>query len=194
MVEHSPEVAATEVPATEHAVETAAHTEQHDGGHAAGPEFIFGPGGWVGVSMLAFLLILLWKGVPKLISGGLDNKIAAIKQQLDEAKSLRAEAEALRDEYATKMKDAEKHAEAMMENAQREADAIVEKAEADSKAMVERRKRMAEDKIAAAERDAVDEVRASAVAAATTAAGKLIATNHSADADRKLADEVIAGI
>lgn len=198
MAEHAPELFTTDDPEMDHAMEGAnqtAHTEQpHDGGHAEGPSFVFGPGGWVGVSMLAFLLILLWKGVPKLIAGGLDSKIAMIKQQLDEAKNLRAEAEALRDEYAAKMKDAEKHAEAMMENAQREADSIVEKAEADSKLMVERRKRMAEDKIAAAERDAVDEVRASAVSAATTAAGKLIASSHNAEADRKLADEVIAGI
>ncbi len=108
--------------------------------------------------------------------------------------SLRAEAEALRDEYRRKVAGAEKDAEAMLANAQREADAIVAKAEDDSKAMVERRKRMAEDKIAAAEREAVEDVRARAASAAAAAAGKLIAEKHDADADRKLADELIAGI
>jgi len=149
---------------------------------------------WVSIAMLILVGIFIWKKVPALITGGLDTKIQAIKDQLDEAKSLRAEAEALRNEYATKIANAEKDAEAMIEGAQREADTILTKAEADSKAMVERRKRMAEDKIAAAERDAVDEVKSVAVGAAASAARKLIADKHGADADKKLADEVIASI
>ncbi|ABC63596.1 ATP synthase subunit B [Erythrobacter litoralis] len=147
---------------------------------------------WVSVAMLVLIAIMLWKKVPSLVTGGLDNKIAEIKAQLDEAKALRAEAEKLRDEYTAKIANAEKDAEAMMENARHEADAILEKAEADSKALVERRKKMAEDKISAAERDAVDEVRATAAAAAAAASRKLIAEKHDAEADRKLADEVIA--
>lgn len=49
----------------------------------------------VSTSMIVLLAILVWKGVPKLITGGLDSKIAEIKAQLAEAKTLRAEAEAL---------------------------------------------------------------------------------------------------
>lgn len=148
----------------------------------------------VSVAMLVLILIMLWKKVPGLITGGLDAKIAEIRQQLDEAKSLRAEAEAIRNEYAAKIANAEKDAEAMMENAQKEADAILEKAEEDSKAMVARRKKMAEDKIAAAERDAVQDVRNRAATAAAVAAQELIAKKHDADADSKLADQVIAGL
>lgn len=149
---------------------------------------------WVSIAMLILIGIFIWKKVPKLITGGLDAKIQAIREQLEEAKALRAEAEALRDEYAAKMADAEKHAQAMMENAERDADAILKKAEADSKLMVERRKRMAEDKIAAAEREAVEQVKAAVVSAAASAARKLIAEKHDAEADRKLADEVIKSI
>jgi F-type H+-transporting ATPase subunit b len=149
---------------------------------------------WVSVAMLVLIAIMVWKKVPGLITGGLDSKIAEIKQQLDEAKDLRAEAEKLRDEYASKIASAEKDAEAMMQGAQREAEAILDKAEADSEAMVARRQRMAEDKIAAAEREAVDEVRANAVQAAAVASRTLIADKHDADADGKLADEIIASI
>ena len=149
----------------------------------------------VSVSMLVLLLIAIFGAkVHKTIAGGLDGKIAAIKDQLEEAKQLRAEAEALRKEYADKIAGAEKDAQAMLVNAQTEADAILEKAEADSKAMVERRKRMAEDKIAAAEREAVQDVRNRAVAAATGASRKLIADKHDADADKALADKLIASI
>ena len=68
------------------------------------------------------------------------------------------------------------------------------RAEADSKALVERRKRMAQDKISAAEREAVAEVRAKAALAAATASRKLIGENLDAETDRKLADDLIAGI
>lgn len=149
---------------------------------------------WVSIAMLVLIGIFVWKKVPGLITGGLDNKIAEIKSQLDEAKDLRAEAEKLRDEYAAKIAGAEKDAEAMMEGAQREADAILEKAQADSEAMVARRKRMAEDKIAAAERDAVAGVRTAAVDAAAAASKALIADKHGADADKALADEVISSL
>ena len=149
---------------------------------------------WVSLSMAVLIGVVIWKKVPGMITGGLDNKIAEIKKQLDEAKDLRAEAEKLRDEYAAKIAGAEKDAEAMMEGAQREADTILAKAEADSKAMVERRKRMAEDKIAAAERDAVDGVRASAANAAAAASRTIIADKHDSEADKKLADEVIGSL
>lgn len=150
---------------------------------------------WVSVAMLVLLLIAIFGAkVHKTIAGGLDKKIADIREQLDEAKELRAEAEALRDEYAAKIANAEKDAAAMIESAKGEADGIVAKAEADSKAIVERRKRMAEDRIAAAEREAVEDVRNRAVAAATAASRTLIGSKLDADADRALADKVIADI
>ncbi|MEM8725594.1 MAG: hypothetical protein AAGE86_08740 [Pseudomonadota bacterium] len=149
---------------------------------------------WVSVAMLVLIAVFVWKKVPGMITGGLDAKIAEIKNQLDEAKALRAEAEQLRDEYAAKIAGAEKDAEAMMDGAKREADAILAKAETDSKDMVARRQRMAEDKIAAAERDAVEEVRTVAAEAAAAASRKLIAERHDQAADKALADEVIASL
>ena len=163
--------------------------------HAAGPSaFGMHDYQWVSLAMAVLIVVVIWKKVPGLITGGLDNKIAQIKAQLDEAKALRAEAEALRDEYAAKIASAEKDAEAMMEGAKREADTILAKAEADSEAMVARRKRMAEDKIAAAEREAVDGVRASAANAAAAASRAIIADKHDSEADKKLADEVISAL
>jgi len=149
---------------------------------------------WVSIAMLILVVIFVWKKVPGLITGGLDARIREIRDQLDEAANLRAEAEALRDEYAARLTDAEQHAEAMMENAQRDSEAILRKAEAVGKLMVERRERMAEDKIAAAEREAVDEVKAVAVGAAANAAHRLIAEKHNAETDRRLADKVISSI
>lgn len=176
----------------EHLVET---TEVPAEAHHAEPSALgLAPAGWVGLSMLAFLLILVWKKVPAVITGGLDKKIVEIRQHLDEAKKLRAEAEALRKEYADKIAGAEKDAAAMIEYARHEADAIVTKAEADTEAVIKRRKQMAEDKIAAAQRGAVDELRARAADAAATAARGLIAKGHDAEADKKLVDTEISAL
>jgi F-type H+-transporting ATPase subunit b len=149
---------------------------------------------WVALAMSVLIAVFIWKKVPGIITGGLDAKIAAIRSALDEAKTLRAEAEALRAEYAAKIASAEKDAEAMLAGAREEADAILAKAEADSEVMVARRQKMAEDKIAAAERTAIAEVKAKAVTAAAAASRKLIAERHDGAADKKLADEFIASL
>lgn len=149
---------------------------------------------WVAAAMAILLLVAIFKGVPKLIGGMLDKQIAAIRSRLDEAKSLRAEAEALRDEYARKIASVEQEAAAMVAHADEEAKSLIAKARADADDLVKRRAKMAEDKIAAAERAAIDEVRARTAAAATKAAAAIIAHKHDANADRALVDQTIAGL
>jgi F-type H+-transporting ATPase subunit b len=166
-----------------------------EAGHAEPMAFGFiSPGMWVAMAMTVLILIMVWKKVPGMIVSGLDSSIAQIRQQLDEAKALRAEAEALRNEYAARIAGAEADAAAMLDHARTEAEAIVAKAEADTKALIKRREKMAADKIAAAERSAVDDLRAQAADAATKAARSLIAAGHDAKADKALVDQAIAGI
>lgn len=165
-----------------------------EGHHAEPSVFGLDTYQWVALSMAVLIGVFIWKKVPGIITGGLDAKIAAIRAALDEAKTLRSEAEALRAEYAAKIAGAEKDAEAMLAGAREEADAILAKAEADSEVMVARRQKMAEDKIAAAERAAIADVKARAVTAAAAASKVLIAKAHDGEADKKLADEVIASL
>lgn len=172
----------------------AEHGAEAAGVLAAPAAFGLGPAAWVSLAMIVLLAVAIWKKVPAMLTGGLDKSIAEIRHQLDEAKQLRAEAEALRKEYADKIANAEKDAAAMLEHAKHEAEAIVAKAEADTTAVIGRREKMAQDKIGAAERAAVADLRARAADAAATAAGRLIATKHDAGADKALVDQVIAGI
>ena len=174
--------------------EAVEHAAEHGAVHVEPSAFGLSPSMWVAASMATLIGIALYLKVPKMLTGGLDASIAEIKRQLDEAKSLRAEAEALRKEYAGKIANAEKDAAAMLDHAKSEADAIVAKAETDTKAMIARREKMAEDKIGAAERGVVSELRAKAAEAAAAAAGALIAAKHDAKADKSLVDEAIAGI
>jgi F-type H+-transporting ATPase subunit b len=159
------------------------------------PSFLgLDPGGWVALAMLAVFALLIWKKVPAAIGRALDGKIALIRDQLQEAESLRKEAEALRSEYEAKSASADKDRAALLERAKLEAQEIVAKAKVDAEALVERRTRMAEDKIAAEERSAVEQLRAAAADAAAKAAATLIAERHDAATDGKLVDQAIKEI
>jgi F-type H+-transporting ATPase subunit b len=149
---------------------------------------------WIALAMLMVLIILVWKRVPSLVGRALDKKIAGIREQLDEAAQLRAEAEALKAEYQAKSDAADAERATMLERARHEADTIVEQARNDTAALVERRTRMAEDKIAAAERAAIDQVRARAASAAAAAAARLIAEDMDAGTDKAMVDRTIEGL
>jgi F-type H+-transporting ATPase subunit b len=151
-------------------------------------------GSFVALAMIGVFLIMLWMGAPRIVAGILDERIAGIRKQLDEAKSLRDEAAKLRDEYARKAREADDEVAMLRQSAERPADEIVEKAMADAAALIARHKVIAAEKIATAERAAIEEVRAKVASAAAIAARELIAEKHGEAADRKLADQIIGNI
>lgn len=173
---------------------THATTEAHGGAEAHAKPKALGMDAtmWVALAMLLVIGLAIWKKVPALIGGMLDQQIAGIKEQLDQATNLRKEAEAIKADYEAKAKQAAKDAEAMKANAEEEAKAIVAKAKADATTLIARRAQSAEDKIAAAERAAVADVRAQAAAVAAAAAEALIAKHHDGKADAGLINETIA--
>ncbi len=149
---------------------------------------------WVSLAMLVFIGILIWKKVPALITSNLDKQIEDIRTQLDEAKSLRREAEKLRAEYEAKMASALTEAEDMKHRAEQEAELILEQAKTDATKLVERRKKMAEDKIASAERTAIADIRRKVAGAASSAAADLIGDVHDAAADKALVNDTISDL
>lgn len=169
--------------------QAAGHTEV-----AHGPTLLgLGAEGWVYAAITIFFLIaIFYAKAHRTILAKLDQQIAETRRELDEAKRVRGEAEALLRETQSRRAEVETDAAAMMANARTEAEDLIAKAEKDGAAMVARRERMAEDQIAAAEREAVASLRNQAVAAATAASRTLIAESHTEKADRALADKVIA--
>ncbi|MDB5713423.1 MAG: synthase subunit [Sphingomonadales bacterium] len=147
---------------------------------------------WVALSMLIVIGLMVWKKVPALIGAMLDKKIVAIRQQLDEATKLRAEAEALLATAKAQSAASAGDAAAIIAHAQAEAKILLSEAEAHAVELTARRTKMAEDKIGAAERSAVAEVRAKAASAAASVAAQVIAQTHDAAADRGLIDSAIS--
>jgi F-type H+-transporting ATPase subunit b len=173
---------------------THAGTEIPQEVHAAPTYYGITPTMFVALALIMVYAILIRKKVPAAIGKALDAKIAAIRDELDEATGLRKEAEALKAEYQTKAVSAEAEAAAIIQRAHAQADAIFVAAKTDAEALVERRTRIAEDKIAAEERFAVAQLRATVTNAAIQAAAKLIADHNDAANDAKLVDSAITGL
>ena len=141
---------------------------------------------WAFVALVLFLGVVVYFKVPGMISKALDARATKIRHDLDEARRLREEAQALLAELQQKRKEAEKEAAEIVTAAKREAEMLLGEAHKKTEDYVTRRTTIAEQKIAQAEREAVNEVRSSAVEIAVEAARKLLADSPEIKAGEEL--------
>ncbi|HUS98228.1 MAG TPA: ATP F0F1 synthase subunit B, partial [Hyphomicrobiaceae bacterium] len=127
---------------------------------AAELPFFERPETWVGVAFFIFVGLLIYYGVPKLIGKALDDRADAIRNELDEARRLREEAQSLLADYQKKAREAEDEAQGIIDQARREAEALAAETRNSLQESVVRRGKQAEEKIARAEAQALTEVRA----------------------------------
>jgi F-type H+-transporting ATPase subunit b len=149
---------------------------------------------WVAVSFVVFIAILIYYRVPATIAKMLDDRATAIREELDQARQLREEAQNLLSDYQKKHRNAGQEAEAIIEQARREAEAYAHETRAALADLLERRTRQAEEKIARAEAQAVDEVRAAAVDAALAAAERILREKAAGAAGAALIDDSIRNL
>ncbi len=131
------------------------------------------PETWLAVAFLIFIGLLA-RPVWKKATTALDSRAAQIEAELEEARKLREEAQAMLASYQRKQRDAAKEAQAIITHAEEEAKRITANAE---KALVEtlkRRETLTTDKIAQAQAKAVQEVKAEAVEIALAATEQLL--------------------
>jgi F-type H+-transporting ATPase subunit b len=142
---------------------------------------------WVAVAFVIFVLILLKLGVHKKAVTALDTRAARIASELDEARKLRDEAQAILAESEKKRRQAEQDAQDIIAGARAEAERVAAEAKAKAEEFVTRRTAMAQQKIAQAESQAVAEVRAAAAEAAVAASEKVLTQT----VQGKVADDLI---
>ena len=155
--------------------------------------FFTNPRTYVGLAFLIFFLIFGAKIVSSVL-GILDKRSQAIRNELDEASRLRAEAERMLQEAQANREQSQKDADALMAQAREEAGRVAESARTDAANAAKRRERLAMERIAAAEKAAVAEVRIAAAETAARAASRVIAKNFGAEADGKLINDAIQGL
>ncbi len=127
------------------------------------------------IAFLVFLAVLVYFKVPGLVAGSLDSRAAGIRKELDEARALKEEAQALLASYERKSREMQDHADRIVAHAKADAELMAEQAKAELERSMARRLAAADDQIASAEAAAVKQVRDQAISVAVAAAGDVIA-------------------
>ena len=102
---------------------------------------------WVAVGFAIFVGILIYVGVPKMMTKALDDRGKRVQAELDEARRLKDEAQKLLAEYQGKQRQAETEAAAIIESAKAEAERIAAEAKTKMEEFIVRRTKVAETKI-----------------------------------------------
>lgn len=131
--------------------------------------------------------------LPK-INKGLDGRADAIRDQLEQASRLRAEAEALLASYQREQQQLLKEAESIIEAAKRDAAALRETAAQELKLSLDRRAEQAKDKIARAEAEAVNAIRTRIIETATEKARVILAQRAAEQSEDEAVARAIAVI
>jgi F-type H+-transporting ATPase subunit b len=152
------------------------------------------PAFWALVALVLFFALIIYLKVPGTLGSALDGRANAIRAELDEAKKLREEAEALLADYKRRAAEAEGEAAQIVDQARREALALTGEARKRLEDYVAGRTKLAEDKIAQAEQQAVQEVRALSADVAVAAAQTLLAARVKGDAAAALVEKAIGDV
>ena len=145
---------------------------------------------WVGLAFVLTVALIakpIWRGV----AGSLDERADKIRDQIEEARKLREEAQALLADYQRKQRDALSEAENIVAHAGEEAGRMKAEAAEHLEQTIERRKAQALDRIAQSEAQAIASVRDTAVDVAVAAAEQLIKDRVSGDRQAALVDAAI---
>jgi len=149
------------------------------------------------VVLLAFLLfvgVITYLKVPGKLMELLDQRAEGIRDDLNEAKALREEAQTILASYERKQKEVQEQADRIVETAKHEAADAATKARENLKASIERRLAAAEDQISSAKAAAVKDVRDQAIQVAVAAASDVIAAKMTAADGNALVDEAIEAV
>ncbi len=129
---------------------------------------------WVFFALLLFFAGLMWKGIHKTIAKSLDDRADNIRKELEEARSLREQAQALLASFQRQQAEAEDQAKEIVQQARKDAETMASIARQDLKERLERRAEQAVAKIKNAEAQAMADVKSRAVDLAAKAAEQIL--------------------
>jgi F-type H+-transporting ATPase subunit b len=148
----------------------------------------------VAIGFVIFVAVLLYYKVPGMLANKLDERAVRIKQELDEARALREEAQTLLASFERRHKEVKAQAEDIVTAARSEAEKAAEAAKEDIRRSVARRLQTATEQIDAAEQAAIRQIKDRAVAVAIAAAGDVMGERIKAADANRLIDAAISEV
>ena len=114
---------------------------------------------WVAIGFILFILLLIYFKIPNQIIKILDDRSKKIKDELDEAKRLREEAQTILSEFQKKNTEAEQTAKTIIDNAKKLAKNYEKDAKDKFDQNVVRKKKLLDEKLNRLENDAINQIK-----------------------------------
>ena len=148
----------------------------------------------VAIGFAIFIGVLVYYGVPAMLTRKLDERAVRIKAELDEARALRDEAQTLLAGYERRQKEVKTQAADIVTAARAEAEKAAVAAKEEIRRSVARRMQTAAEQITAAEQAAVRQIKDRAVTVAIAAAGDVLRARIKAEDANRLIDSAISEV
>jgi len=129
---------------------------------------------WVMISFFLFIGLLIYFQIPQKIKTILEENIANIKNQIDEADKLKEDAKNILTEHEKKISNSKNEVKLMISKASEEAEKSIIKTNQDFHNLMENRKKNAEEKIKQLKNQALKDIKNTSVKIAIESVEKLL--------------------
>tara|TARA_B100000686_G_C16267013_1_gene702126 strand:+ start:181 stop:678 length:498 start_codon:yes stop_codon:yes gene_type:complete len=141
---------------------------------------------WVAVSFLIFVGLIFYLKVPQKIGQSLEESIKKIKEEIDNAETLKDEAKNILSEYESKVSKSKEEIKNLIQKAEKQAETNIIKTNEEFHNIVENRKKAAEEKIKQMKAQAIKDVKNLSVDVAIRSVEKIIKNSI----DKKKLDKI----
>ena len=132
---------------------------------------------WVAISFVLFIILILYKNVPKFVLNQIDIKISELKNKIDEAENLKSSSEKLLSNVQGKLEKSEKDRAEILRKAQKISENEIAITTEKMQRSLENKETAAFNKIKQAKNDAISQIKKEATEIAIETVKKVIIEN-----------------
>ena len=132
---------------------------------------------WVAISFLLFIVLILYKKVPKFVLNQIDIKISELKNKIDEAENLKSSSEKILSDVQGKLKKSENDRSEILRKAQKISENEIAITSEKMQRSLENKETAAFNKIKQAKNDAISQIKKEATEIAIETVKKVIIEN-----------------
>jgi len=156
--------------------------------------FFGDPASWVLVAFIIFVILALVAKAPSMIAKILDSEIEKIKNELNDARKLKEDANSLLADYERKVQNAQKEIEKILDQAKTTAKNHDESARKKVEEYIKRAEQQSIEKITQTEKMALSKVNQEIVSNSIEVAEKIVSENITEDNSKKLFSQSVQQI